>query len=105
MRFIIFNYKVFCRIHNFRLGVNFINEVNCKRLFYSNVRKQLCCNKTNRLESSEIKKKSRSTLYYLTAAGILTVGMSYAAVPLYRIFCQVSHILSTVNKACQLLTF
>ncbi|KAK9880766.1 hypothetical protein WA026_013087 [Henosepilachna vigintioctopunctata] len=34
------------------------------------------------------KKKIRSTLYYVTAAGIVTVGLSYAAVPLYRMFCQ-----------------
>ncbi|KAL3284604.1 hypothetical protein HHI36_018759 [Cryptolaemus montrouzieri] len=34
------------------------------------------------------KKKIRSTLYYVAAAGIVTVGMSYAAVPLYRMFCQ-----------------
>ncbi|XP_050301757.1 cytochrome c oxidase assembly protein COX11, mitochondrial [Anthonomus grandis grandis] len=34
------------------------------------------------------KKDIRSTLYYVTAAGIVTVGMSYAAVPLYRMFCQ-----------------
>lgn len=33
-------------------------------------------------------KRIRSTLYYLTAAGIVTAGMSYAAVPLYRMFCQ-----------------
>lgn len=32
--------------------------------------------------------KTRSTLYYITAAGVLTVGLSYAAVPLYRMFCQ-----------------
>ncbi|KRT80071.1 hypothetical protein AMK59_6615 [Oryctes borbonicus] len=32
--------------------------------------------------------KARSTLYYLAAAGVLTVGLSYAAVPLYRMFCQ-----------------
>lgn len=32
--------------------------------------------------------KLKSTLYYLTAAGVLTVGFSYAAVPLYRMFCQ-----------------
>lgn len=31
-----------------------------------------------------------STLYYLAAVGVLVVGGSYAAVPLYRIFCQVS---------------
>ncbi|CAG9857444.1 unnamed protein product [Phyllotreta striolata] len=30
----------------------------------------------------------RSTLYYVTAAGVVTVGLSYAAVPLYRLFCQ-----------------
>lgn len=33
-------------------------------------------------------KKIKSTLYYITAAGVLTVGLSYAAVPLYRMFCQ-----------------
>lgn len=34
------------------------------------------------------RKRIRSTLYYFTAFGIVTVGMSYAAVPLYRMFCQ-----------------
>jgi len=34
------------------------------------------------------KKRIRSSLYYITAAGIFTAGMSYAAVPLYRMFCQ-----------------
>lgn len=33
--------------------------------------------------------KARSTLYYIGALGVFAVGMSYAAVPLYRIFCQV----------------
>lgn len=31
--------------------------------------------------------KSRSTLYYVAGIGVLTIGMSYAAVPLYRMFC------------------
>lgn len=31
--------------------------------------------------------RSRSTLYYVAGIGVLTVGMSYAAVPLYRMFC------------------
>lgn len=35
------------------------------------------------------KKNLRSTLYYVTAGGVLVVGLSYAAVPLYRMFCQV----------------
>ncbi|XP_062555146.1 cytochrome c oxidase assembly protein COX11, mitochondrial [Armigeres subalbatus] len=34
------------------------------------------------------RRKIRSTIYYAAAAGVLTVGMSYAAVPLYRMFCQ-----------------
>lgn len=32
--------------------------------------------------------RSKSTLYYVTAAGVLVVGFSYAAVPLYSMFCQ-----------------
>ncbi|GLH15120.1 AAEL006779-PA [Gryllus bimaculatus] len=32
--------------------------------------------------------RAKTTLYYVSAAGVLAVGMSYAAVPLYRIFCQ-----------------
>ena len=34
-------------------------------------------------------KRLRSTVYYVAATAVLTVGMSYAAVPLYRMFCQV----------------
>uniref|UniRef100_A0A182J665 Cytochrome c oxidase assembly protein COX11, mitochondrial n=1 Tax=Anopheles atroparvus TaxID=41427 RepID=A0A182J665_ANOAO len=30
----------------------------------------------------------KTTVYYVAAAGVLTVGLSYAAVPLYRMFCQ-----------------
>lgn len=36
------------------------------------------------------KRQIRSTLNYMIALGVMTVGLSYAAVPLYRIFCQVS---------------
>jgi cytochrome c oxidase assembly protein subunit 11 len=34
------------------------------------------------------KRRVKSTLYYVTAAGVVTAGLSYAAVPLYRLFCQ-----------------
>ncbi|XP_068618585.1 cytochrome c oxidase assembly protein COX11, mitochondrial [Battus philenor] len=37
---------------------------------------------------SNERKKIRSTLNYMIALGVMTVGLSYAAVPLYRIFCQ-----------------
>lgn len=33
-------------------------------------------------------KKMRSTVYYFGATAVLTLGLSYAAVPLYRMFCQ-----------------
>lgn len=32
-------------------------------------------------------KKLKSTLLYVSGIGVLTVGLSYAAVPLYRMFC------------------
>ncbi|XP_065161359.1 cytochrome c oxidase assembly protein COX11, mitochondrial [Atheta coriaria] len=38
--------------------------------------------------NSEKQRNLRSTLYYITAAGVITAGFSYAAVPLYRMFCQ-----------------
>ena len=38
-----------------------------------------------------------STLFYLLAAAVTTGGLSYAAVPLYRIYCQV--IKSTLHLA------
>ncbi|KAJ8866665.1 hypothetical protein PR048_032526 [Dryococelus australis] len=38
--------------------------------------------------TADQRKKTRSTVYYVAAAAVLTVGLSYAAVPLYRIFCQ-----------------
>ena len=33
--------------------------------------------------------RNRSTLIYTTATAIIVLGLSYAAVPLYRMFCQV----------------
>lgn len=35
-------------------------------------------------------KRMRSTVYYFGATAVLTLGFSYAAVPLYRMFCQAS---------------
>ncbi|KAK7079354.1 Cytochrome c oxidase assembly protein cox11, mitochondrial, partial [Halocaridina rubra] len=33
-------------------------------------------------------KGPKSTIYYIAALGVVALGLSYAAVPLYRIFCQ-----------------
>lgn len=45
---------------------------------------------SNARNQDTMRKRKSSTLYYLAAVGVLVVGGSYAAVPLYRIFCQVS---------------
>ncbi|XP_042238117.1 cytochrome c oxidase assembly protein COX11, mitochondrial-like [Homarus americanus] len=39
-------------------------------------------------KASFISRGTRSTLYYIAAVWVLAFGLSYAAVPLYRIFCQ-----------------
>uniref|UniRef100_A0A0A9YLS0 Cytochrome c oxidase assembly protein COX11, mitochondrial n=1 Tax=Lygus hesperus TaxID=30085 RepID=A0A0A9YLS0_LYGHE len=46
--------------------------------------------------------RSRSTLYYVTGIGVLFVGLSYAAVPLYRIFCQAYSYGGTTTHSDQL---
>ncbi|CAG4961310.1 unnamed protein product [Parnassius apollo] len=48
---------------------------------------------------SNEKKKIRSTLNYMIALGVMTVGLSYAAVPLYRIFCQAYSYGGTTGQA------
>ncbi|KAL4713138.1 hypothetical protein ACJJTC_004524 [Scirpophaga incertulas] len=44
------------------------------------------------------KRNIRSTLNYMIALGITTVGLSYAAVPLYRIFCQAYSYGGTISQ-------
>lgn len=48
--------------------------------------------------------KNRSTLYYATAATVLFVGLTYAAVPLYRMFCQVYSQLFIRTYSCLCVT-
>lgn len=67
----------------------FFNLQNVRTIFLSNS-KQILCNKN--ANTSKLNMAKRSTLYYVAAAGVFVCGMSYAAVPLYRIFCQVSYI-------------
>lgn len=42
-------------------------------------------------QTDAAKRNIKSTLYYITAGGVLVVGFSYAAVPLYSMFCQVKY--------------
>ena len=47
--------------------------------------------------SSQWERANRTTVTYITALAVAVVGLSYAAVPLYRIFCQASGYGGTVN--------
>ena len=47
--------------------------------------------------SSPWERANRTTVTYITALAIAVVGLSYAAVPLYRIFCQASGYGGTVS--------
>ncbi|XP_046709988.1 cytochrome c oxidase assembly protein COX11, mitochondrial [Silurus meridionalis] len=41
-------------------------------------------------QEEEWKRKNKTILTYIAAAGVGMIGMSYAAVPLYRLYCQAS---------------
>ncbi|MBN3300599.1 RB40B protein, partial [Amia calva] len=41
-------------------------------------------------QQEEWRKKNKTILTYIAAAGVGMIGMSYAAVPLYRLYCQAS---------------
>ena len=47
--------------------------------------------------SSPWERANRTTMTYITALAVAVVGLSYAAVPLYRIFCQASGYGGTVS--------
>lgn len=63
---------------------------SCRLLFNTirNARKFHTSLKLNQSSNDTQRRKIKSTLYYIAATGVLTVGLSYAAVPLYRMFCQ-----------------
>lgn len=46
-------------------------------------------NRKTRSQEEEWKTKNKTVLTYIAAAGVGMVGLSYAAVPLYRLYCQV----------------
>lgn len=54
------------------------------RNFWTNTSSQQFSQQTRAKQDKNL----RSTLYYVAAIGVLVFGLSYAAVPLYRIFCQ-----------------
>ncbi|KAL2714698.1 hypothetical protein V1478_015883 [Vespula squamosa] len=66
--------------------------IHCRRLTSSYGIRKISTNVSKNLKKEyynpEQKRKFRSTALYMTGLGILVAGLSYAAVPLYRIFCQ-----------------
>ncbi|XP_051168736.1 cytochrome c oxidase assembly protein COX11, mitochondrial [Leptopilina boulardi] len=57
--------------------------------FETTIKSSLIRNFSKIPNESEIRrKKMLTTAYYMTSLGVVFVGLSYAAVPLYRIFCQ-----------------
>lgn len=47
-------------------------------------------NPFTRRQEEEWRRRNRTALTYIAAAAVGMVGMSYAAVPLYRLYCQVA---------------
>lgn len=66
----------------------------CQRLFTSQHGSH---KQTMSYSSSSWERANRRTVTYVTALAIAVVGLSYAAVPLYRIFCQASGYGGTVG--------
>ncbi|XP_029161998.1 cytochrome c oxidase assembly protein COX11, mitochondrial [Nylanderia fulva] len=56
----------------------------CVRQIHTSASRNLMKNYSD----ASFKKKLRSTTLYWTGVGVLIVGLSYSAVPLYRMFCQ-----------------
>lgn len=60
-----------------------------KRKTYQMSTSQFHTSNVLRRQSAKLYDKgAQSLLYYLTAGGVFIAGLSYAAVPMYRIFCQ-----------------
>lgn len=87
------------RAHNTYISSHLLTStrglVSRRRVFESLEQiKKFHCGRYNKLYSNHANKnqssrKGKSTVYYVVALGVLVGGLSYAAVPLYRLFCQV----------------
>ncbi|KAJ8950172.1 hypothetical protein NQ314_008025 [Rhamnusium bicolor] len=67
---------------------NILSFLKYRRREFHTTLTKILNQKVNNSASEARTKGIKSTLYYVTAAGVITVGLSYAAVPLYRMFCQ-----------------
>ncbi|TKR59543.1 hypothetical protein L596_029197 [Steinernema carpocapsae] len=55
--------------------------------FEQNVSLQIC-REFGKRSGSNLKKDSRDSLYYIISIGVVAVGVTFAAIPAYRIFCE-----------------
>lgn len=70
-------YRATTLIHNRHISTNVVRQLFKEQ------------NNGNKFSAKDRQnKRIWATLHYVTAAGVLTAGLSYAAVPLYRMFCQ-----------------
>ncbi|CAD6227512.1 GSCOCG00001195001-RA-CDS [Cotesia congregata] len=77
--------------------MRFINSVCRKypnRQFFTNTVKFAIREPT---EEEILRRNKLKTSHYLTALGVVSVGLAYAAVPLYRVFCQATSYGGTVG--------
>lgn len=58
--------------------------------FQTQIRGAKTRKKQNRSQEEEWKTRNKTVLTYIAAAGVGMIGLSYASVPLYRLYCQVS---------------
>ncbi|XP_022191485.2 cytochrome c oxidase assembly protein COX11, mitochondrial [Nilaparvata lugens] len=89
-----FNKPKSSRTH--RLGLE--SYLNRYELCRTECVKSMCCRRLLHNNSKSKESENKSIVYYLSAIGVLTLGLSYAAVPLYRIFCQASGYGGTVGE-------
>ena len=85
-------FKNFQKLHNVcppHQKLHVLSNKQCKTFFdkVAKGNRVLLC----RQYTPEQIQKGKTTVMYLCATGIFMLGMSYAAVPLYRIFCQASY--------------
>ncbi|XP_076398040.1 cytochrome c oxidase copper chaperone COX11 [Megachile rotundata] len=66
---------------------------SCKRQIHTNVSRVLF----NQYYNAAHKQRIRSSRFYWSGGGILILGLTYAAVPLYRVFCQSTSYGGTVS--------
>ncbi|XP_034942915.1 cytochrome c oxidase assembly protein COX11, mitochondrial [Chelonus insularis] len=71
----------------------------CKLSCKENVRNFFTNTVKNKMSEASMEHhiRKQKTLHYVTAVGVLTVGLAYAAVPLYRVFCQATSYGGTVS--------